>query len=310
MAAVDYLLAVVPDDKPVRVWVNHSKTVRPSGVADVCCTLLNQTLVDLRYRVLAAIGRGHTLARPDRLPGRQKALGYSMLVGGLVMVALSGLRFVKDTRSGRVLGMAGLAGAAVVAGSLHAIKVDFYQGDNPGSPYYNLDQVRRLGIRYFWTVNSDYVQSTAGTIDLPEQTAPTGRPSIFRAHRFNDGSSGLMFLRNTLDARALTLSLLSDKNLKQLVARQGRSILYLHWLTNPASYFDAAGMRSLERLALQRNKIWITSAETLLDQAYAYSHVEYRVSDTVDGATVNITSFADPVRGRVDATLDGGIQWV
>jgi hypothetical protein len=196
-------------------------------------------------------------------------------------------------------------GALLALGSLQWIKVDFYLGDNPESPYYNLDQIRRLGVRYFWTVTSDYWQGTVPAISLPEQPTDTGRTSIFTVHRFDDGSRGLMFRRNTIGGKADTFSLLSDANLDHLTSTAGRSILYLHWLSKPKSYFgNADAVHGLERLASRKSHIWITSASKLLDQAYAYAYVEYTVSEADHKAIVDISDFRDPIDGRVKATLD------
>lgn len=299
-AAVDYLL---DHGVRVRVWVNHSKSVTPSGVGDVCCTLLNQVLVDARYRAFTLLGRPG-LVEPDRLPDGQARVGYIELLAAGSLLCLSVPVFMTGGRHRRRLGVAfAVAGVALVV-LLQLQKVDFYEGDNPGSPYYNLDQIRRLGVRYFWTVTTDYWQATTRDIVLPESTAPTGRPSIFRVHHFNDGSSGLMFLRNTIDGGPRTLRMVSAASLERLVEQHGRTVLYLHWVTPPQGYFDAAGVQALEALDRERNRIWIASAGDLLDQAYAFSYVEYTVGGTGDRTSVDITGFNDPVAGHVTATLD------
>jgi hypothetical protein len=182
--------------------------------------------------------------------------------------------------------------------------VDYYQGDNPGSRFFAMDQIRRLGVRYFWTVNSDYWQATASGVALPEVMAATGRPSIFRVHAFNDGSSGLMFMRNLASSGPRTLQLLAAPRLAELKARSGRSILYLHWLTNPQSYFSADGLAALDALNRERDSIWVASAEQLLDQAYAYSFVQYTVGGDHARTTVAITGVLDPIDGLVPIGIE------
>lgn len=299
-AAVDYLLG---HGIHVRVWVNHSKSVTPSGVGDVCCTLLNQVLVDARYRAFRLLGRSG-LVEPDELPGGRARLGYIEFVaaGGLLCVSI--LVFLSNGRHRRPLGAAfAIAGVALV-GLLQVQKVDFYQGDDPGSPYYNLDQIRRLGVRYFWTVTTDYWQATTRDIVLPEAPAATGRPSMFRVHQFNDGSKGLMFLRNTVGGGPRTMGLITPENLERLIDQHGHAILYLHWLTHPTAYFDAAGVEALESLARARDRIWIASAGDLLDQAYAYSYLQYTVTESSGGAVVDLTGFDDPIEGHLPVTPD------
>ena len=100
------------------------------------------------------------------------------LARSLVALGLAALAIIwRRPRSWRVMAAATLGVSLAIAATLQFIKVDFYFGDNPGSRFYNLDLVRNLGIRFFWTVNTDYWESTTADLSLPETLSSTGRAS-------------------------------------------------------------------------------------------------------------------------------------
>jgi hypothetical protein len=305
-AAVDFLLKGA--SRAPTVWVNHSATVNPSGVGDVCCSLLTQSLLSVRYHLIRLAGQ-EGLA--PKVPGTLLRFGYLLLatsgVGAMLFAGALYCLLLNRAHLGGWIGV-GLGGLISVAsvGALQITKIDFYHGDNPGSPYFNLDEVRRLGIRYFWTVNSDYWQGTVGEVSLPEGLASTGRETIFRLHSFNDGSPGLFFLRNTIGSDHRTLQLLGSSNLDSLIRGQGRAVIYLHWLSHPERYFDANGIAAMQRLSrhFKAGTLWLAPADQLLDQAYAYSYSLVAASGTTNHARIDIEAFDDPIRGRIPADPD------
>lgn len=289
--------------RPVTVHVNHSKGVTPVGVGGPCCSLLNQTLVSLRYHVFSLVGLRERLRPPKVLPQGLRPLGYglfaSSIVGGLLLLATV-LR--RRESSLRILTLVALASAPLVV--LHFIPVEFYQGDNPDSSMYSLDLVRSLGARFFWMGETDYEVATIGDLAMPESLASTGRPTVFGVHWFDDDSAGLTFVRSTIDSRAATLALLRSESLDRLVGASGRSILYLHWLSTPSSYFNGAGRAHLSTLRkyADTQRIWLASAGTLLMHAYAHAYVAYESERTGTHTRITIQGFDDPIEGRVAAT--------
>jgi len=305
-AAAGYLTKGLP--RPVIVHVNHSKSRTPAGVGGPCCTLLNQMLVHARYFVFNKLGVGDGLAKPKDLPNHLLEQGFFILLGATSFLVL--LLFLRRAagigfriRSLKMILVSIITMGAAI-GWLQFKKVDFYKGDDPDSRYYNLDLLRELGVRFYWTVNSDYLDTTVSTISLPEEEASTGRSSIFQKIRFEDGTYGMFFKRNTINGKAKTLSLLSKPHLEELLQTQGWSIIYLHWLSNPKSYFGRDGVYFLSNLKgySHEKRIWTPSARELLLQAYAYSYVRFSVSQEKNGvAHLMIEGFDDPVLGFISA---------
>lgn len=289
--------------RPITVHVNHSKAGTPVGVGGACCSLLNQTLVSLRYRLFGLVGLQRRLSPPKPLPRGLRPLGYGLLVcsfiGGVMVLATSRR---SERASLRIVMLMTLAATPLVM--LHFIPVEFYEGDNPDSSLYSLDLVRSLGTRFFWLGETDFEAATIDHLQMPESVASTGRPSVFGVHRFDDHSSGLTFVRSTIGSRAATLGLLRADSLDRFVDEGGRSILYLHWLSNPASYFNDTGRAHLSRLRqyADTQRIWVASAATLLMHAYAYAYVAYESERTGTHTRIEILGFDDPIEGRIAAT--------
>ncbi len=303
IAAVDWMLKNLPH--PVTVNLNHSKSATPSGVANPCCTLLNQILVHSRYYVFRVIGFADKLAEPKSLPNHLLLYGFIVFFIGLILVLVGFFLLVFNGKDKLKLSMVFIVLSVLVIGSLSIKKVDFYLGDNPDSSMYNLDQLRRLGVRFFWTVNSDYWQATVRKIDLPEQQLPNGRTTIFRLYTFDDGSKGLFFLRNTINGKWKSLKLLQKKNLNHLCQVQGSSIIYWHWLSHWQNYFDKKGLSYLQNLKEFSNDslIWLASGPELLQHSYAYSYLNFDAEVKKDTAIVRLNYFDDPIEGHRDVCL-------
>ncbi len=305
IAAVDWMLKNLPH--PVFVNLNHSKSATPSGVANPCCTLLNQVLVHVRYDVFHLAGLGKKLAEPKRLPGNLLSYGYGLFALALLFLILAVISLLFRHSKNRIRwSFAFLLAGLFLLGALQMKKVDFYFGDNPDSQMYNLDQLRRLGIRFFWTVNSDYWQATTSHINLPESTLPNGRSTIFRVYTFDDGSKGLFFLRNTVNGKWQTLQLLRQDSLRHLCQVHGTSIVYLHWLSKWQKYFDRTGLAYFETLKkfADDSLIWLASGPELLQHAYAYSYLNYNAFLRGDTAVIQLNYFDDPIEGQRPISLN------
>ncbi len=304
IAAVDWMLKNLPH--PVIVNLNHSKSATPSGVANPCCTLLNQVLVHTRYLVYRALGMQDKLAEPKSLPGNLLQWGFVVFALALLFLLLTVLTLFRKGENKLKWTFAFLLAALFLFGALQKKKVDFYFGDNPNSPMYNLDQLRRLGIRFFWTVNSDYWKATTHKINLPEHKLPDGRSTIFRIYTFDDGSKGLFFLRNTINGKWKTLELLSRDRLQHLCDVQGTTIIYLHWLSKWQKYFDRKGLGYLSNLRkfADDSLIWLASGPDLLQHSYAYSYLNYDAQVKGDTAVIRLNRFDDPIEGRRAVSLN------
>lgn len=302
-AAVAYL---AESFGPIAVFVNHDKDATPSGVGDACCSLLRQLGAYGRFLVLRLVALDRVPLVANFLPG-WPVMREQLPLAALTLSAAAGLvALVWSRRRGSAaftLVVAVLAFAATMWSS--GASVDFYRGDNPGSRYYNLDLLRGLGIRYFWMVDTDrWTGVVTDDVVLPETEAANGRRTIFRVHPFGDGSSGLAFLRNGRGPEVLKR--LDEAHLDSLLRRGGRSILYVHWLSDPPAYFDRAGLEALGRVAERAGagRLWTAPASALLDQAYAAAYVRYSIRGDDETATIEIEGFEDPIDGLVAATPD------
>ena len=298
IAATDWMLKNLPHR--VTVNLNHSKSATPSGVANPCCTLLNQVLVHVRYDLFRLLGLGHRLAEPKSLPGNLLAWGYGMFFFALLLLGLTALSLLLKRNDKIRWTFVFLLAALFLLGALQKKKVDFYFGDNPDSQMYNLDQLRRLGVRFFWTVNSDYWQATTHAINLPETRLPDGRTTIFRVYTFDDGSKGLFFLRNTINGKWQTLQLLQKDSLRRLCQVKGTTVLYLHWLSKWQNYFNRKGLNYLQTLKRMADDslIWLASGPELLQHSYAYSYLNYRANIRGDSVLIHLNYFDDPIEGK------------
>jgi len=297
-AAVDWMLQHLP--YPVTVNLNHSKSKTPSGVARPCCTLLNQILVHMRYRLFSLAGQGKRLAEPKDLYGHLLEIGTALLFAALILGALAVWIFFFRKKYALKAGVPLLVLAAALLMALQISKVDYYKGDNPDSEFYNLDLMRRLGVRYFWTVNSDYWKATVHTIALPEEPLSNGRSTIFKVYTFDDQSKGLFFLRNTVNGKSKTLRLLKREQLQHLVDVKGTTILYLHWLSRHWNYFNEQGLSYLRNLKSfsDDSLIWLASGPDLLQHAYAYSYLNFDGTIEGDTAVIRLNYFEDPIAGK------------
>jgi hypothetical protein len=146
----------------------------------------------------------------------------------------------------------------------------YQHGDDPESPYYHLDLLRRIGAEFFW-VDDGYQQSVAeGTALLYEETARDGS-SLRLVRRY----------RGLVGKPAPTAGSLAEQmtthDLDLLVERGEACIYYQHlgaWArtgptefeANHPPYFDAAGLHVLRHLAdlYHRGDCLVTTPARLL----------------------------------------------
>ena len=135
----------------------------------------------------------------------------------------------------------------------HEALAVYQQGDDPTSPYYHLDLLRRTGSQFYW-VDDGYQQSVAeGSPLLYEETARDG--SSLRLVRRYRGLVG----KPAPTAGSLPEQITTE-DLELLVERGEACVYYQHlgawartgpteFLANHPPYFDAAGLSVLRHLS-------------------------------------------------------------
>jgi len=303
------------DYRRLTVWVNHSYTVTPSGIApggERALPFLVKNLVRCGTGLLCLLG-GESIARritespyPQRFPPGQTAVCWTLtvLLAGSSLWLLTCL-VVRRLRKRRNL-IAGLVVLAAASGVSYLIRMNFAQGDDPDSPYYNADLVRRHGFRFYWLLGSEgQAQSVANTLVLPEWNYD-GRSSPLRIVRLDDGSRCLAFYRcHKGPGGHQSLELLSEAALEDLCARQGTAILYTHWTGRPASVFTAAGLDGLASLKrfYQAGRVWVAPTSDILRVSFMRTFLDYRVHLEGGRRIIDVIRVNSPVEAAFVPTV-------
>jgi hypothetical protein len=190
----------------------------------------------------------------------------------------------------------------------------WYQGDNPGSPYYVNDVLAANGLRYVWLCLGPGQDSFANRIDLPERQL-NGRPSILDVVTMDDGVRYFQFSRcyGSQNARgeawpglrqtALTVDssvLFTAENFDHLCREEGTSILYTHWTAEPAL---PPGKDTLARFHLLRRyrdegRIWVAPLSKVLEWTRLRTFLQYTAREEGGRLVISIEGTEDPVVGR------------
>ncbi|MGV8048758.1 MAG: hypothetical protein AB2L21_00175 [Anaerolineaceae bacterium] len=206
-----------------------------------------------------------------------------------------------------------------------------YAGDDPGSPFFTLDLVRTLGIRYYWL--SELVDwplsGRLPPVSLRVRMKPTlnqlknliktimGRRRLTRTPaqitelcqptRVTDGTVLMAFNRHLRrfrepSTRHTLRYTLAPAVLDELLAEQGYMILYTH-LGRPrfegGDLFPAADILALQHLAelYRQAKIWVAPTAQLLDHWFMTRYLEWQAMSEGDKLVIQIRSIHDPVIG-------------
>jgi hypothetical protein len=302
----------------LRVWVNHSYEVTPACMEPNPTALrpVLRNLIRLARGILGRVGLDRLLARlvdSDRVrpfPAGQGALLWSlgaMLTASLLWLAAT--PFVPWLRGPWMLS-AGLSALLASLVTLSTIRVQYAQGDVPGSRYYVADLVKRFGIRYHWLIqrHRGYEPLTEGTLVLPERVVGEGRPSCFSIVTLDDGSRILAFPRAYLRSPngVRSLELLSDENLDELVERQGLSVIYTHWTSHPKRVFTAPALDGLVRLRrnFREGRIWVAPTSDILHFAFIRAFVEFEVQEVGGQLVIDVLRVKDPIDGSFVPALE------
>lgn len=188
----------------------------------------------------------------------------------------------------------------------------WYQGDNPGSPYYINDVLRANGLRYVWLEAGG--DELANEIVLPEP-AIGGRPSILEPVAMDDGTRYYRFRRcygkvgappgvtvalkdspKAFDASVL----FSEANLERLCRAQGACILFTHWTVERNFPIQDGTIGNFRRLRdyRDRGRIWVAPLTKLLEWTRLRTFLKYSARTEAGRLIIDIEGLDDPLFGR------------
>lgn len=188
----------------------------------------------------------------------------------------------------------------------------WYQGDNPGSPYYVNDVLRANGLRYVW-LEADH-DELANTVALPEPEIG-GRPSILEPVTMDDGSRYYRFRRcygkvdappgvtvalktspNAFDASTL----FSEENLERLCRVEGTCILFTHWAVERNFPIQDGTIGNFQRLRAHRDRglIWVAPLAKVLEWTRLRTFLKYDVRTEAGRLVIDLEAVDDPLFGH------------
>lgn len=299
----------------MKVWINHSITGTPSSIEPDVLPALNivfKNIVKLGTAFLSYAGADR-LARkivanpyPSQFPPGQKLVCWLLtifLTGSLLCVFVSLV-----LRKPRIF-LIGTFTFLITVSILYKLPLSYGQGDNPKSPYYNLDLVRKAGFRYFW-----FVESTAGyqshienRLGLPELSSPVNRRTFLRVVTVDDGSRVIAFPRNYKGyGGSHSLELLTEAALENLCKQAGTAILYTHWSKKPKILFTARGLEGLQNLRrfYEEKRVWVAPTSKILHFHFVRTFLEYDVYRENGRRIINIKRINNPIGKPVIPTLE------
>jgi hypothetical protein len=300
----------------LKVWVNHSLDKTPTciepdlpALRSVGRNLARVLRIALYLSGLDGLGRRivSTLEIRPYPPGQRVSLGVltALLATSLISSPLALLAFGLDWRS--------LPGPVILAATLLTLAltpVRSAQGDNPGSPHYIADLVRDFGFRFYWMIQPQpgYATHISNSLLLPEGTLPGGRSSCFRIVTLDDGSRVLAFPRaekESLHAMG-SVKLLTEEGLRELLDRQGTSILYTHWTLAPPLTFDREALEGLARLQrlYEDGHVWVAPTSEILQFTFVRTFLDYEVRLQEGRVILDIRKVNDPIGTPYVPTLD------
>ncbi len=298
------------------VWVNHSLDKTPTCIEPDLPALraVGRNLARLLRIALYLVGLdvlGRRIVSTIEIrpypPGQGLSLGVltallaASLVGSPIALALFGLGW--RSLPGFVLLLATLV-------TLALIPVRSAQGDNPASPHYIADLARDFGFRFYWMIQPQpgYATHVSNTLLLPEVVLPGGRSSCFRIVTLDDGSRVLCFPRAEKESlHALgSVKLLTEEGLRELLDRQGTSILYTHWTLVPPLSFDREALEGLGRLQkfYEEGHIWVAPTSEILRFTFVRTFLDYEVLLADGRVILDIRKVNDPIGPPYVPTLD------
>jgi hypothetical protein len=206
-----------------------------------------------------------------------------------------------------------------------------YSGDDPGSPFYTLDVVRALGIKYYWW--SELVDWPLSGLQPPVSLHVTMQPYLSRLKnlvktvigrrrlvrsveqvtqlcvptRLADGTVLMAFNRHLRRLREPSTRhtlhyTLAPQVLDELIAEQGYLILYTH-LGMPrfegGALFPDDDLRALQNLARlhHQGRIWVAPTTQVLNYWVLTRCLEWRASRQGDKLLIRLDTIRDPVTG-------------
>lgn len=292
----------------LRVWSNHSYTgtpicLAPRGPRALPYVLKN--IVKIGTATLSWAGLDGLARRfadnpfPSSFPAEQKAtlltLQIALALSAVFLLMCATLQRLRNTRN-LILGILALAASLF---GLWNIRLNYCQGDNPGSRHYCADLARGAGLRYYWLLPGapDYEPEVLGTL-VTHEWRYSGRPSFLNLVTLDDGVRCLAFERSYYknEGGLRSLELLTEEGLTDLCRRQGTAILYTHWSDHPHEVFSARGLDGLDRLRRFRDqgRVWVAKSSDVLHHAFIRTFLEYSARQEAGGWVVEIGRVLDP----------------
>lgn len=211
---------------------------------------------------------------------------------------------------------------------------DRYQGDDPKSPYYTLNQIKKLSVKFYWDSEiipwplsgnrrkrifanlyrdmSLYVKNGAKiAIGYKHRLRSSADNRLLgRSTRLRDGSQMIRFSRFnrhptgcwTLPTRHTIQFSLNRRILKNLIKEEGYLILYTHLgLPSNRSYplFPRSDRLAFEYLAelYHDGYIWVAPTSRLLTYWMTNKYLKWRTRSEGNWFIIEILSIDDPVEG-------------
>jgi len=218
-----------------------------------------------------------------------------------------------------------------------------YCGDLPESPLYTVDNMRSLGISFYWleeivewplsnnasvaaAMNAWHtaINSLRNGLRVIQGKTHTRRPSellrslvvptvlrdgtpLFGFSRYNRDPRGRWYLPTRQTIRYA----LTDSFLRQLISFGGYAIYYMH-LGSPAydsgsgALFDLEDRRALELLRdyYERKQIWVHTTSSVLHYWRMVNYVKWNSTETDTRIQIDITGVDDPVDGMQEPTQE------
>ena len=179
--------------------------------------------------------------------------------------------------------------------------MNYQQGDNPQSSYYNSDLALENGIKYLWDSRGDY--NFGHDYPLYEISLRDGK-KVWGFYRYTNN-----IINNKADWTWVPKQLyrqITQENLDNLIKNKEYSIVGQHFGVYTEDLFTAENIQALRLLKQYEtnNKILVAKTSRLLNYANIHKSVMYNKL-TDDGKTyINISCVNDPLFGKYIPKVD------
>ncbi|MCW5198143.1 hypothetical protein VU06_00150 [Desulfobulbus sp. F3] len=205
-----------------------------------------------------------------------------------------------------------------------------YQGDNPSSPLYTMQFIKKIGIKYYWgselvawplssrasgrrRIAINHIKNIAKILFMKYRLVKSSQQITLLSHPtvLRDGSSLIAFNRfashpkeseRWMAARTSLRYSLAREVLEQLIQEEGYLLIYVH-LAKPVSdkkdIFDKNDENALKLLSDYYNKktIWVAPTSKILQFKTTIDYIKWKSVDVDGKIFINIIGIEDPING-------------